>query len=93
MPPAPFFLLFKTICFWWPINAAGAFFCKNKKGEGTTNNNNNNNNNNNAVLVARGGGGTAIPAILPRALRDGRKGDPRHKCCGKNTLLAQWGLR
>ena len=43
-------------------------------------------NNNNAVLVARGGGETLIPAILARALRDGRKGDPLHKCCGKNAL-------
>ena len=47
---------------------------------GGDNNNNNNNNNNNAVLVARGGGGTAIPAHLPRALRDGIKGDPLDKC-------------
>ena len=39
--------------------------------------NNNNNNNNNAVLVARGVGETAIPAMQPRALRDGRKEDPQ----------------
>ena len=44
--------------------------------------NNNNNNNNNAVLVARGGVESQNPAMNPRALRDGRKGDPIHKCCG-----------
>ena len=27
LPQAPFFCIFcKTTCFWWPINAAGAFF-------------------------------------------------------------------
>ncbi len=39
-----------------------------------------------AVQGARGGG-TEFPAILPRALRDGRKGDPLHKCCGKNESI------
>ena len=54
---------------------------------GGNNNNNNNNYNNNAVLVARGGGESQIPAINPRALRDGRKGDPLHKCCGKKQKV------
>ena len=58
-----------------------------QQGEGTTTkkqNHNNNNNNNNTVLVPRGGGESHFPVIPPRALRDGRKGDPLHKCCGKN---------
>ncbi len=56
-------------------------------GEGYNNNNNNNYNNNSSVLVARGVGESQNPAILPRALRDGRKGDPLHECCGENNTL------
>ena len=51
--------------------------------------NNNNNNNNNTVLVPRGGGESHFPAIPPRALRDGRKGDPLHKCCGKKGGISK----
>ena len=46
-------------------------------------NNNNNNNNNNPGLVARGGLKSSIPAITHDTFRDGRKGDPQHKCFGK----------
>ena len=35
------------------------------------------------VLVARGGLKSSIPAIKLDTLRGGRKGDPKHKCCGK----------
>ena len=38
------------------------------------------------ALVARGGGGTAIPAIPSKAFRDGRKGEPQHKCCGQESI-------
>ena len=34
-------------------------------------------------LVPRGGRKSSIPAISHDTLRDGRKGDPQHKCCGK----------
>ena len=53
----------------------------------------NNYNYNNAVLVARGGGESQIPAINPRALRDGRKGDPLHKCCGKKCKIKSMKTR
>ena len=35
------------------------------------------------VLVARGGLKSSIPAIKLDTLRGGRKGDPKHECCGK----------
>ena len=43
------------------------------------------NNNNNGVLVARGGLKSSIPAIKLDTLRGGRKGDPKHECCGKKV--------
>ena len=48
-------------------------------------NNNNNNNNNNGVPGAAGGGfgKTRFQQSDLDTLRDGRKGDPQHKCCGK----------
>ena len=49
---------------------------------------NNNTNNNKPSLVARGCAETQIPAILPRVIRDGRKGYPLHKCCGESTYKA-----
>ena len=58
--------------------------CHGERTTGGGDKNHNNNNNNNTVLVPRGGGESHFPAIPPRALRDGRKGDPLHKCCGKN---------
>ena len=71
------------------FRSASLIFTVNMYPTGGGNNNNNNNNNNNAVLVARGGWKGQNPAINPRALRDGRKGDPIHKCCGKNKMAGR----
>ena len=39
-------------------------------------------------LVPRGGRKSSIPAINHDTLRDGRKGDTQHKCCGKEIQKA-----
>ncbi len=40
--------------------------------------------------MARGGRKSSIPAISHDTLRDGRKGDPQHECCGnKNGTITQ----
>ena len=36
------------------------------------------------VLGARGGSGKVKSSKGDNTLREGRKGDPLHKCCGKN---------
>ena len=36
-----------------------------------------------AFLVPRGGRKRAVPAMTIDTVRGGRKGDPKHKCCGK----------
>ena len=37
--------------------------------------------------MARVGRKNSIPAISHDTLRDGRKGDPQHECCGKKQML------
>ena len=36
--------------------------------------------------MARGGLKSSIPATSHDTLRDGRKGDPQHECCGKKGI-------
>ena len=46
---------------------------------------NNNNNNNNGVPGGTGGSEKLNSTPRHDTLRDGRKGDPQHKCCGENV--------